>query len=413
MKLAIIGTGISGLTTAHLLAAEHDLTLYEANDYVGGHTHTIDVPVAEKAWAVDTGFIVFNDATYPNLIKLFESLDVRWQDSTMSFSVRCEKTGLEYRPSSLNTLFAQRRNFFRPSFWRMIRGIMRFRRRCHELLDGDPELTLGDYLDRSDYPQEFIDYFIVPMGAAIWSAEPVGFRKFPARLFAEFFMNHGVLRLRGQPQWRVVRGGSRTYVERLIAPFRDRIRLNSPVQSVRRQKDGVLIEAPGQPTDRFDEVIIATHSNQALSMLADPTEAERSVLGAIPYQENVTVLHTDASLLPRCRRARASWNYHLPAQPRPGVALTYYMNMLQGLAAPVDFCVTLNRPDDIDPSGVIASMTYEHPVYTAAVFAAQQRHPEISGRNRTHYCGAYWGYGFHEDGVQSALAVCRNFGKDL
>lgn len=413
MKLAIIGTGISGLTTAHLLAPHHNLTIYEANDYVGGHTHTLDVPVAGQTWAVDTGFIVFNDVTYPNLIKLFESLDIGWQDSTMSFSVRCEKTGLEYRPSSVNALFAQRTNFFRPAFWRMIRGIMRFRRQCHELLDGDTEITLGDYLDRAGYPKEFIDYFIVPMGAAIWSAEPVTIRKFPALLFLKFFSNHGVFRLRGRPQWRVVRGGSRSYVEKLIEPFRGRIRLNSPVRVVRRLKEGVEVEAAGQPTERFDEVIIAAHSDQSLAMLENPTDAERSILGAIGYQKNAVVLHTDASLLPRCRRAWASWNYHLPARPQPGAALTYYMNMLQNLAAPVDFCVTLNRSEDIDPSSIIASMAYEHPVYTATTALAQQRHAEISGQDRIHYCGAYWGYGFHEDGVNSALAVCRRFGKQL
>lgn len=413
MRLAIIGTGISGLTAAHLLAGDHELTIYEANDYIGGHTHTLDVPAAGRTWAVDTGFIVFNDRTYPNLNRLFDALGVAWQPSTMAFSVRCERTGLEYRPSSLNTLFAQRRNLLRPGFWRMIRGVMRFRRRCHEVLSADPDLTLGEYLDRSGYPREFIDYFIVPMGAAIWSAEPGDFRRFPARLFVEFFSNHGVLTIRGQPKWRVVRGGSRTYVDKLVAPFRDRIRLGTPVRSIRRRADGVEVTAEGCGAETFDEVIIAAHSDQALAMLADPTDAERDVLGAIPYQSNATVLHTDASLLPRCRRAWASWNYHIPREPRPGVALTYYMNMLQSLDAPVHFCVTLNRNEDIDPSAVLASLIYEHPVYTPAGFAAQGRHEEISGLNRTHYCGAYWGYGFHEDGVNSALAACRFFGKGL
>jgi uncharacterized protein len=412
MKLAIIGTGISGLTAAHLLAGEHDLTLYEANDYVGGHTHTIDVDAGGDSWPVDTGFIVFNDRTYPNLLQLFRSIGVQWQPSTMAFSVRCERTGLEYCPSSLNTLFAQRRNLFRPSFWRMIRGILRFRRESQELLNAEMDLTLGEYLDSRQYPREFIEHFIVPMGAAVWSAAPVGFRQFPARLFVEFFTNHGALQLRGQPQWRVVRGGSREYVRKLIAPFRNRIRLQCPVTSVRRIEDGVIVTAPEGP-ERYDEVIIAAHSDEALAMLADPTPAERAILAAIPYQPNEVTLHTDKSLLPRCPRAVGSWNYHLPAERGDRVTLTYYMNMLQSLEAKVDFCVTLNATDRIDPSTVIASMVYSHPVYTPNAPPAQSRHREISGQNRTHYAGAYWGYGFHEDGVRSALAVCRRFGKAL
>lgn len=413
MKLAIIGTGISGLTAAHLLAADHDLTIYEANDYVGGHTHTIDVESEGKSWAVDTGFIVFNELTYPNLIKLFESLGVDCQDSTMSFSVRCDKTGLEYRPSSLNTLFAQRKNILRPAFWRMIRGIMRFRREFPELLKADMSLTLGDCLEQAGYPSEFIDYFIVPMGAAIWSSGPDAILEFSAPMFVKFLANHGVLKFRDRPQWRVVSGGSRTYVEKLIAPFENRIRLNCPVRKIRRSSNGVTVEADGQSIEIFDEVIIATHSDQALSMLADPSENEKDILEAIPYQKNTTVLHTDSSLLPRCRRAWASWNYHIPTESQSKLALTYYMNMLQSLSSPVDFCVTLNRTDDIDPSLRIVSMVYEHPIYTTQTPAAQDRHAEISGKNHTHYCGAYWGYGFHEDGVNSALAVCRSFGKYL
>lgn len=412
MKLAIIGTGISGLTAAHLLSPEHDLTLYEANNYVGGHTHTIDVDTAGRTWPVDTGFIVFNDRTYPNLLKLFGLLGVEWQPSTMAFSVRCERTGMEYRPSSLNTLFAQRRNLFRLSFWRMIRGILRFRRECTELLEADMTLTLGEYLDAKAYPREFVEHFIVPMGAAVWSAKPVEFREFPARLFVEFFTNHGALQLRGQPQWRVVRGGSRQYVRKLIAPFEDRIRLGDPVKAVRRDAEGVAVTAAGGE-EKYDEVIIATHSDEALAMLTDPTNAEREILEAIPYHRNEVTLHTDASLLPRCRRAVGSWNYYLPAEPGGGVTLTYYMNMLQGLKADTDFCVTLNAADRIAPSTIVASMVYSHPVYTPAAPPAQARHAEISGQHRTHFAGAYWGYGFHEDGVRSALAVCERFGKAL
>ena len=413
MRIAIIGTGISGLTAAHLLHSDHELTLYEANDYVGGHTHTIDVERDGRRHAVDTGFIVFNEDNYPNLLKLFRRLGVAWQPSTMAFSVRCERTGLEYRASSLNTFFAQLRNLLRPGLWRLLWDIARFRREACELIGRSTDISLGDYLREKRYSQPFVEWFIVPMGAAIWSAEPVTFGQFPARRFVEFFANHGILRLRGQPRWLVVRGGSQRYVEKLIEPLRQRIRLSCPVRRVRRLDDGVEITAGDGPPERFDEVIVAVHSDEALALLADPTPAERQILGAIPYQPNETTLHTDASLLPRCRRAWASWNYHLPAQPRAGVAVTYYMNMLQSLDAPVHFCVTLNRGGDIDPAAVIRSFTYAHPVYTAAAPAAQARHAEISGPRHTHYCGAYWGYGFHEDGVNSALAVCRRFGKHL
>jgi len=413
MRIAIIGTGVSGLVAAYLLHEDHELTVYEAEDYVGGHTHTLDVDVQGQTYAVDTGFIVFNEQTYPNLVKLFRRLGVAWQNSNMAFSVRCEQTGLEYRPTNLNTLFAQRKNLFRPSFWRMLRDILRFRRESTELLDRDDEITLGEYLDERGYSREFVEHFIVPMGAAIWSAEPVGFRMFPARLFVRFFTNHGFLKVRGQPQWLVVKGGSRQYVERMTAGFGDRIRLSCPVRSIRRSAECVEVDAGEGLSGVYDHVIVATHSDQALPLLTDPTPAEREILGAIDYQENLTELHTDTSLLPRRRKVWAGWNYHIPADPQSRVALTYDMNILQSLSAPVEFCVTLNRPEDIDPEQKIRSMAYAHPIYTPSAVGAQQRHAEISGVNRTHYCGAYWGYGFHEDGVNSALAVCRFFGKGL
>jgi len=413
MRIAIIGTGVSGLVAAYLLHEEHDLTVFEAEDYVGGHTHTVDVEAGGRTYAVDTGFIVFNEKTYPNLVTLFRRLGVEWQDSNMAFSVRCERTGLEYRPSTLGTLFAQRRNLVRPGFWRMLRDIARFRRESAELLDGPDEITLGEYLDRRGYSREFVEHFIVPMGAAIWSAEPAGFRRFPARLFVRFFTNHGFLEVRGQPQWLVVKGGSRSYVQEMTAGFRDRIRLRCPVRSVRRRADGVEVRPAEGQAETYDHVVIATHSDQALAMLADPTPAEGEVLGAIGYQENLTELHTDTSLLPRRRKVWASWNYHIPAEPQGRVAVTYDMNILQGLDAPVEFCVTLNRPGDIAPEKRLRSMVYAHPVFTPAAVAAQQRHGEISGVNRTHYCGAYWGNGFHEDGVNSALAACRFFGRGL
>lgn len=413
MRIAVIGTGISGMVAAHLLSRRHDVVVYEAREYIGGHTHTIDVDVEGTSYAVDTGFIVFNDVNYPNLLRLFRQLGVAWQDSRMGFSVRCEKTGLEYRPSTFDTLFAQRRNLLRPRFWRMVREIVRFRRESPALLATSEDPTLAEYLDRQGYSRFFREYFLVPMGAAIWSAEPTAFADFPARRFIEFFTNHGLLKSKGQPQWRVVRGGSREYVAPLTRPYRDSIRLSCPVRQVRRLSEGVEVRAGDGSTETFDQVVLATHSDQALAMVAEPTDAEREILGAIPYQENVTVLHTDESLLPRLRKVWASWNYHILADARGGVAVTYDMNLLQGLSAPVEFCVSLNREADIAPDRVLHRLIYAHPVFTRAGMAAQARHGEISGANRIHYCGAYWGNGFHEDGVNSALAVGRQFGEEL
>ncbi|MFO1422471.1 MAG: FAD-dependent oxidoreductase [Candidatus Competibacteraceae bacterium] len=407
MKIAIIGTGISGLTAAWRLCRTHDLTLFEANDYIGGHTHTVEVEIRGRRHAVDTGFIVFNDWTYPNFIALLEQLGVASQPTTMSFSVRCERTGLEYNGENLNTLFAQRRNLFRPSFHRMIRDILRFNREAPALLDGPRDLSLDAWLREGHYSQEFTDHYILPMAAAIWSAEPGLVGEMPARFFVRFFKNHGLLNISDRPQWRVIRGGSRTYVEALTAPFRDRIRLNCPVAWVRRHPTHVQVKPWGGPVERFDEVIIATHSDQALRLLADPTPCEREILGAIPYQENEVVLHTDIHLLPRWKRAWAAWNYHLPAQPRERVAVTYNMNILQGLDTPATLCVTLNCGEAIDPARVLYRTTYHHPVFTEAGVRAQARRDEISGFNRTWYCGAYWRYGFHEDGVNSGLAVAR------
>lgn len=418
MKIAIVGTGISGMVAAYLLHREHEITVFDTAGYVGGHTNTIDVTLNGQNYAIDTGFIVFNDWTYPNFIALLKKLGVESQVSDMSFSVKCERTGLEYNGTSLNTLFAQRRNLIRPSFYRMIRDILRFNREALDLLDEpEPGPSLGSYLTAKSYSREFIEQYIVPMGAAIWSADHATMHEFPARYLVRFFKNHGMLSVDQRPTWRVIRGGSQRYMDKLVVPFRDRIRLNTPVKSITRQPDFVEIEATVQgrqtPSMRFDHVILATHSDQALSMLADPSRAEREILGAIPYQDNEAVLHTDASLLPRHKLAWAAWNYHLlPNQPDRAV-VTYHMNRLQGLRAPREFCVTLNHTKAIDPQKIIRRITYHHPVYSPAAVAAQKRHRDISGVNRTSYCGAYWGFGFHEDGVNSALAVCRPFGKDL
>ncbi len=418
MKIAIVGTGISGMVAAYLLHHHHDITVFEAADYIGGHTNTLDVTLNGRTYAVDTGFIVFNDWTYPNFIQLLNRLGVASQPSDMSFSVKCERTGLEYNGTNLNTLFAQRRNLFRPSFHRMIRDILRFNRESLSLLDQpEPGPSLGEYLDVHRYSREFIDRYIVPMGAAIWSASHETMWEFPARYLVQFFKNHGMLSVNERPTWRVVTGGSQRYAEKLVAPFRGRFLLNSSVESISRYPDFVEIRSHirggAYQALRFDHVIIAAHSDQALSMLDDPSPKEKDVLGAIHYQKNEAVLHTDASLLPKRKLAWAAWNYHLlPTQPDRAV-VTYHMNRLQGLTAPYEFCVTLNHTAAIDPSSILRRITYHHPIYSPESVAAQKRHGEISGINRTSYCGAYWGFGFHEDGVKSALAVCKPFGKDL
>jgi len=413
MRIAIIVAGISGLATAYLLSQDHDIVVYEANDYIGGHTHTIDVPLEDSSYAVDTGFIVFNENTYPNFINLMERLGVAWQPSNMSFSVQCEKTGLYYSPSSLKSMFAQRRNLFQPAFYRMLTDILRFRREALELMQtGDYGITLAEYLEEKGYSSYFIDNFILPMGGAIWSADPVQFREFPARYLVEFFNNHGVLNIRNQPQWLVIKGGSKQYIGPLTRPFYKGIRLGMPVNTVKRFEDRVEITAKAE-TESFDQVVLATHSDQALQMLADPTDLERDILSVIPYQENVAVLHTDDTLMPKKKIAWASWNCHVPKAETGRVALTYDMNRLQSLDATEQFCVTLNMPDAIRPHKIIASLIYHHPVYDPISLNARQRQDELNGQNRTYYCGAYWGYGFHEDGVNSALAVCKHFGKTL
>ena len=418
MKIAIVGTGISGMVAAYLLQRDHEITVFEAADYIGGHTNTIDVALNGQTYAVDTGFIVFNDWTYPNFIALLKKLGVESQASDMSFSVKCERTGLEYNGTNLHTLFAQRRNLLRPSFYRMIRDILRFNRESPELLTQlEPGPSLSSYLDTHRYSSAFIDHYIVPMGAAIWSADHAAILGFPARYLVQFFKNHGMLSVDHRPTWRVVQGGSRRYAEQLVAPFRDRIHLKSPVESISRYPDFVEVRTNLAGRDdrtlRFDHVIIGAHSNQALAMLADPSPAEKDILGAIRYQENEAVLHTDAALLPRRKLAWAAWNYHLlPTQPDRAV-VTYHMNRLQRLSASHEFCVTLNHTRAIDPAKILRRITYHHPVYSPDAVAAQTRHGAISGINRTSYCGAYWGFGFHEDGVKSALAVCKPFDKDL
>jgi len=409
VKIAIVGSGIAGNVLGHRLHREHDITVYEAAGHIGGHTHTHDVAQAGRRYAVDTGFIVFNDRTYPHFVALLGELGVAAQESTMSFSVRDESSGLEYGGTNLDTLFAQRRNLLRPAFLGMIRDILRFNREAPALLDepGD-ELPLAELLARGRYGRAFVEHYIVPMGAAIWSTDPEAMLAFPARFFVRFLHNHGMLTVGERPVWRTISGGSARYVEKLVAPFRDRIRLRTPVEWIRRLPASVIVKARGHAAERYDAVFVACHSDQALGLLADPSPAEREVLGAIPYQRNEAVLHTDTRLLPKRRLAWAAWNYHQPAERRGPVALTYNMNILQRLDAPRPFLVTLNRSDAIDPARVIKRITYHHPLYTPESIAAQARQREVNC-HRTFYCGAYWRNGFHEDGLASALAALAHF----
>jgi len=415
MQIAIIGAGISGLTAAYRLSATHDITLFEANDYLGGHTNTVDVEVDGERHAIDTGFIVFNDRTYPNFIALLDELGVRSRPTSMSFSVRCDAANLEYNGSSLNGLFAQRRNLVRPGFYRMLADILRFNREAPELVlnrSATDETTVGEYLAQQRYSREFSEYYLLPMGAAIWSCPLGTFVDFPIRFIAEFYQNHGLLSVRNRPTWRVIDGGSRNYVARMVERFADSIRLKMPIEQVSRTNDGVMVKPQSESASRFDHVIFACHSDQALRMLADPTAIERAVLSEFPYGRNIAVLHTDQCVLPKRRRAWASWNYQYSGRPADqatqSASVTYQMNILQHIRSKHVFNVTLNSEQQIDPAKVLKRIEYHHPIFTARRAAAQARHRELINVNRTSYCGAYWGNGFHEDGVVSAMRVCAS-----
>ena len=413
-RIAIIGTGISGLTAARLLHQRFDIDVFEKNDYIGGHTNTHDVEVGGKTYGVNTGFIVYNDRVYHNFNRLMEPLNVEREPTTMSFSVRDDRTGLEYNGHNLDTLFAQRRNLVSPRFLGMVRDILRFNRDSQADLDAgrlNSEMTLGEYFQRNGYGRAFIHHYIIPMGAAIWSSGEAEMEQFPVLFFVRFFKNHGLLSVKNRPQWYVISGGSRAYVDPLIAPFRDRVHTNAGVVRVERDDGGVTVTLESGVTKGFDQVVFACHSDQALAMLADASDDERRILGALPYSDNDVVLHTDESLLPKNRKAWAAWNYHIPTDPGQAVGLTYNMNRLQNfMDAPVTFCVTLNRTEDIDPTRIIARFNYAHPVFTARGINAQREYHRIGNQRRTHFCGAYWFNGFHEDGVNSALRVTRDLG---
>ncbi len=403
MRIAIVGTGVSGLVSAHLLSRQHEVTVFEAEDRPGGHAHTVRVDLTDETHEVDTGFLVYNDRNYPGLVRLFEQLGVATKASDMSFGVTDDISGIEWRGTSFATVFAQRRNVLRPSFLRMLADVARFNRTARGLLAGAPDLTvsLADLLETGRWSSQFVDWYLIPMGSSIWSADPRTFLEMPAASFARFFDNHGLLTYGDQPSWRTVVGGSRHYVDAVLAPLGDSVRLSCPVAKVTRTEEGVEIRSEGG-LEQFDHVVLATHSDQALNLLSDPSTAEREVLGAIRYQPNRATLHTDTDLLPRNRRAWASWNYHRLADRADAATLTYRLRSLQGIESAHELLVTLNRDEAIREDHVLARFDYAHPVFDVPAIAAQQRHEELNGDRRTWFCGAYWGYGFHEDGVQSA-----------
>ncbi len=405
-KIAVIGTGIAGLTAAHLLHREHEIVVFEADSRVGGHTNTIRADDPRGPVWVDTGFIVHNDRNYPEFTRLLERLGVQARDSEMGMSISTADGSFEFA-NTRRGLFAQRSNLLRPRFWGLIRDQLRFNREVRPLAGRPDTPTIGEFLRDCGYSRWFIERAVAPEVSAVWSADAAGVWDFPVGFLAEFLDNHGQLQLTGRPQWRTIEGGSRSYVERLIEPFAERIRTDSPVRRIERDGGLALVEADGHPGEYFDEVVVACHSDQALAMLAEPSDAERSILGAIRYLPNRAILHTDSSLMPRRRRAWASWNFHLDQPSGAGTAVTYWMNNLQRLDAERDYFVSLNLRDAIDPAEVIERIDYAHPQMTHASVAAQRRWGEISGRDRVHYCGAYWRWGFHEDGCWSAIRACE------
>lgn len=415
MKVAVIGSGIAGNTLVWKLGGHHDVTVFEAGSHLGGHTHTHSLNIDGQNLEVDSGFIVFNERTYPNFIAMLDELGVEKQNTSMSFSVHCEQSGFEYAGTSLNALFAQRSNIFKPGFYGLLRDILRFNREAPALLDGDDQhLRLGEFLEMGGYSETFKRYYILPMGAAIWSQDMASMLEFPGRFFVQFFLNHGLLSIRNRPQWYVVKGGSKRYVEKIYQGFKGRVLLQTPVTRVVRHRDRVDIYSrnmEGAHKDTFDAVFFACHADQALAMIANPDPVEKSTLTKLPYQKNRAVLHTGNQLLPHRSKVWASWNYRLPNSGEDAATVTYHMNRLQSLAVATDICVTLNPHREIPQQRILAEMDYEHPVFTLDGVEAQGRQKEINGNNRSFFCGAYWRYGFHEDGVVSALNAVDDFNR--
>ncbi len=414
MKIAVIGAGVAGLVSALVLSRQHDVQVFEAAPRPGGHTYTVELQHAGRRHPVDMGFIVFNRPNYPGFAKILDGLGVGAQATDRSFGVQCARTGLEYGGSSIGAFFAQRARLLAPRHWRLLREILRFHREAPAVLDRPEGLeTLRTFLEEGRYSQALQEHYIVPMAAALWSGDPGAILEFPAHYFVQFFENHGFFKLRGRPEWLTVQGGSQSYVEKLCAKLPRAIRTSCPVLSVRRTQEAAFVHTRAHGEEAFDAVVLALHSDRALRILRDPSAAEQEVLGAIRTQPNEVVLHSDARVMPRQRRAWSSWNYHVPSQAGGRATVTYHMNRLQRLPEDPAVFVTLNRSEAIDPSLVHHRITFHHPIYTPQARRAQQRWGEINGVRRTWYAGAWWGWGFHEDGVQSALRVCREFGLEL
>lgn len=415
-NIAIIGSGVSGLTTAYLLSKKHHVTVFEKNTYIGGHTATVDISLDNKRYAIDTGFIVFNNKTYPRFLNLLAQLDIQPQETEMSFSVKNQNSGLEYNGHNLSTLFAQKRNLLNPKFWGLILNILRFNKTCKRLYAENTipaDLSLGEFLDSEGFTDYFCQNYILPMGAAIWSTSLNEMRQFELEFFIRFFHHHGLLNVSDRPQWYVIPGGSKEYITPLIEKFKDNIVLNSNITMVTREENKATIHFANGLSYDFDEVVFACHSDQALALLADATEQETKVLSNIHYQNNEVVLHTDANLLPKRKAAWASWNYQLDGNFDRQASVTYNMNILQGIQSEHTFCVTLNQSEKIDPALVIQTYNYSHPVFNQVCMTAQQQRESICGVNHTHFVGAYWYNGFHEDGVRSATDIGKRFGIEL
>jgi len=411
-KIAIIGSGISGLTAAYLLSKKHEVTVFERNDYIGGHTATVDIEKSGELHAIDTGFIVFNDKTYPHFLALLNEIGIGKVPTEMSFSVHNCDTGLEYNGHNLNTLFAQRRNLFRPKFWLLVKNILRFNKLCKKIYQEDiysDGLTLGQFLEEHQFSDFFAEHYILPMGAAIWSSSLAQMEDFEFKFFVKFFNNHGLLNIADRPQWYVIPGGSRSYLSPLCESFKDRIHTNIHIDSITRNDNNVQLHFNDSTIKIFDDVIIACHSDQALALLGDASEDEKAVLSAMPYSENSVILHTDKRLLPVREKAWASWNYQLSNDRTKAASVTYNMNILQGIESDTTFCVTLNQKQDIDPNSILREFTYHHPIFSSSSIQAQQLRHKICGVKNTHFAGAYWHNGFHEDGVKSAVEVARRF----
>ncbi|MDP2562153.1 NAD(P)/FAD-dependent oxidoreductase [Psychrobium sp. 1_MG-2023] len=411
-KIAIIGSGISGLTTAYLLSKKYQVSVFEKNDYIGGHTATVDVEKSGRTYAIDTGFIVFNNKTYPNFLALLSEIGIGKQATEMSFSVHNCNTGLEYNGHNLNTLFAQRRNILNPKFWMLVKEILRFNKACKAIFSQNSykvDYTLGAFLKDNGFSDFFAEHYILPMGAAIWSSSLTEMEGFEFRFFVQFFHNHGLLNIADRPQWYVIPQGSRSYLAPLCQPFKDNIHLNADISHIERQADSVTLSFNDGSTQIFDEVVLACHSDQALGLLRDASEDEQQVLSAMPYSTNSVVLHTDDSLLPVRKKAWASWNYQLSEDRAKAASVTYNMNILQGIESNDTFCVTLNQKEAINPDSILREFTYHHPIFSEQSIKAQQKRSLICGHNRTHFAGAYWHNGFHEDGVRSAVEVAERF----